>query len=288
MRRFFSSSGFKIFTVVVAALLAGTVAAAFSHNKTTPATSVTSVVFGPLQRFSAYLSDGLSKYSINFKSSASLSEENDNLEKEIDTLRGQLVEYEKTKKLLDLYKKTLGLKEDNSSLQFLPAAVIGRDAVNPFYSFTLNQGSNSKDKVSVNDPVIYGNCLVGKVVSVMPTRCIVQTLLNPAFNAGVYEIRSLEEGYITTTEELLKDGRCCLPKLDKTTAITPGGIVSTSGVGGLFPRDLFVGTVIEILDESTDISSYAVIEPGVKVGEVDYVLILTGFEGKLDTTRPGE
>ena len=286
MRRFFSSSGFKIFTVVVAALLAGTIAAAFSHHKTTPATSVTSAVFGPLQRFSAYISDGLSKYSINFKSSASLSEENKKLEKEIEDLRQQLVKYEQTKQLLDLYKKSLGLKDENPGFQFLSAAVVGRDALTPFRSFTLNQGS--ENKVSINDPVIYGDCLVGKVISVMPTRCVVQTILDPAFNAGVYEIRSHEEGFITTTGALSAKGFCRLTQLDKATEITPGGMVSTSGVGGLFPRDLFVGTVKEVLDETADISCYAVIEPGVDIGELDYVLILTDFKGKLDAAPAGE
>ena len=68
MRRFVKSTGFKIFLAVFAALLAGTVVAAVSNSKSAPQTSAAGTVFGPLQRFSSFVSNRLSDFSINFKS----------------------------------------------------------------------------------------------------------------------------------------------------------------------------------------------------------------------------
>ncbi len=67
--------------------------------------------------------------------------------------------------------------------------------------------------------------------------------------------------------------------LSKDTAVAVGGIVCTSGLGGIFPRDLIVGTVTEIKNETADVSLYAVIEPVVDVNTVNDVFIITDFEG---------
>jgi rod shape-determining protein MreC len=285
MRRFLRSTGFKIFLAVIATLLAGTIAAAVSHNNSTPATSVTSAVFGPLQRLSSFVSNGISNFSVNFKSSASLSGDNKKLENEIASLREQLVGFEQAKQKIKLYEEFLGVKEANPKDKFVSAAVIGRDAADLFHSFTLGKGS--LNGVSVNDPVMYGKYLVGVVTKVMPGQCLVSTLLNPAVNVSAYEVRTREAGFVTTTVALSKKGLCTLPGLVSTTAISPGGIVCTSGIGGIYPRDLIIGTVTEVLNDSSNISSYAVIKPGVKIENLEDVFILVDFEGKLSAAQAG-
>lgn len=286
MRRFFRSTGFKLFLIVAAALLAGTVFAAVSHNNSAPATSATSTVFGPLQRLSSYISDGLSGFSFNFKSAASLAQENKDLEDEIARLREQLVDFEQSKQKNKLYEEFLDIKLENPDYQFVSAAVIGRDPAELFGSFTLNRGT--LHGVSVNDPVLYGRYLVGVVVSVMPAHCKVHTLLNPEVNVSAYEVRTRETGFVTTTVELSGRGLCRMPGLVRTTAVSPGGIVSTSGIGGLFPRDLIIGTVTEVADDEADISSYAVIRPGVQADTLEDVFILVAFEGRQAQTEAGE
>ncbi len=286
MRRFYKSTGFKIFIAVVATLLVGTITAAVSHNNTTLSTSATSAVFGPLQRLSSFIANGISDFSFNFKSSASLSAENEKLQEGLAELRQQLVDYEQAKQKLALYEEFLGVKEDNPKDQFVSASVIGRDPADKLFSFTLSKGS--VHGVSVNDPVIFGKYLVGVVTSVMPTQCEVSTLLNPAVNVSAYEVRTRESGFVTTTLELSKKGLCKLPGLVGTTAVSPGGVVSTSGIGGIYPRDLIIGTVKEVVDDEANISSNAIIEPGVKIEKLEDVFILVSFEGQLSESQTGE
>ena len=60
MRQFFKSMPVKVFAVILAALLFGAVFASVSQNDTSPVTKVVSVVFMPLQKATAFVSEKLS------------------------------------------------------------------------------------------------------------------------------------------------------------------------------------------------------------------------------------
>ena len=176
------------------------------------------------------------------------------------------------------YKEFLELKEEHEDYEFAEAAVIGRDSADKFSTLTLNRGSAGG--IAVNDPVIYGKYLVGVVASVTPTQCVVNTILNPSVNVSAYETRTREVSYVTTTTQLSDEGHCSFTNLSAGTAVTDGGIVCTAGVGGVYPSDLIIGTVVDIVDASVDISASAIIEPGVDFSQLTDVFIITDFNGQ--------
>ena len=108
----------------------------------------------------------------------------------------------------------------------------------------MNCGSN--DGVKVNDPVISGEYLIGIVNEVTPTSCVVLSVTDPKVNAAAYEIRTGEMGYTETTSKLALNGLLKLTGLTKDTSVAVGGIVCTSGVGGIYPRGLIIGTVTAV------------------------------------------
>ena len=244
--KFYKSRTFKIFVGVLVVLIIGVAAAAAMHSGSSPANSVISTVFSPLQRASSFLAQKFSAFSINFKSSATLSKQVDELNKEIEDLQSQLVDYEQMKSQNALYKEFRG----------------------------------SNDGIAVNDPVIYGKYLVGVVTSVTLTQCTIKTILNPSVNTSAYEIRTRDLGFVTTTAAYAKNGLCTMPGLSSSTAVSPGGIVCTSGVGGIYPRDLIIGTVTKVEDSDTDISATAIIKPGADIASITDVFIITEFEGQ--------
>lgn len=278
MIRFLKSSAFKMFAVIAAALLAGSVFAVASRSGSSPLTSVTSVIFGPLSRLSSYVAAEFADIPVSFKSSSQLLKENEELQKKIDNLTDQLVDYEQLRHKNEFYQQFLEIKEEHSDYVFAEAAIIGRDAADTMGSFTLNKGS--AHGISVNDPVIYGKYLVGVISSVTPTQCTVNTILNPKVNVSAYEVRTRDLGYVTSTVALAQEGHCHMPGLASSTAVTAGGIVCTSGVGGIFPRDLIIGNIVDVVDGTVDISASAIIEPGVDFGEITDVFIITSFDGQ--------
>ncbi len=278
MRRFFKSSAFKIFAVVAAALLAGSVFATASRGGTSPLTAFTSFVFGPVHRFSAYVAGELKSLPISFRSSSTLSKELDEANKQVDTLMEQLVDYEQAKQKNKFYQQFLELKEEHDDFTFAEAAVVGRDSMDRLGTFTLNRGS--AHGISVNDPVIYGKYLVGVVTSVTLMQCTVETILNPNVNVSAYEVRTRGLGFVTTTVELSQEELCQMPGLPNSTAVTAGGVVCSSGVGGIYPRDLIIGTIVDVVDGTVDISASAIIKPGADISEITDVFIITNFLGQ--------
>lgn len=279
MFRFLKSTAFKIFAVIAAALLAGSVFAVVSRSGSSPLTSVTSFVFSPVSKLSSRVAAEFSKIPISFKSSTALAKEVESLQKQIDNLTEQLVELEQLRNKNALYREFLEIKEAHSDYIFAEAAIVGRDAADNLGTFTLNKGSASD--ISVNDPVIYGKYLVGVVAGVTPTQCTVNTILNPKVNVSAYEVRTRDLGFVTSTVSLAKDGHCHMPGLSSSTAVTAGGIVCTSGVGGIFPRDLIIGNIVDVVDGTVDISASAIIEPGIELSEITDVFVITSFDGQL-------
>jgi len=280
MRNFLRSTSFKILLTVVVVLLAGAIAAAALASGTSPLTSAVGTVFSPLSDAAAYISEKFDNFKGGFISSRSYMDRVEELEEQVADYQSKLVDYEKLQKQVEAYEKFLGVKEKNPDFQFVAGTVIGRDAADVFGSFVLNCGS--ADGVAVGDPVISGEYLIGIVNETSPTSCTVLSVCDPKFSAAAYEIRTGEAGYTQTTTKLGVQGILKLSGLERDTAVAEGGIVCTSGVGGVFPRGLIIGTVTTVQKEEGDISYYAEVKPEIEVSEVQDAFVITDFEGKGD------
>ncbi len=278
MRKFYQSSALKVFISVIVAIVLGAVIAALSHSNNTPLSSATSTVLSPLQSFSSYLSYKFSNFYDNFKSSATLAEENRNLKEQIEKYQEEVIDYNETKNKLDTYEDFLGVKEENPDFIFESATIISRDSTDLNESFSLNKGS--LDDISVNDPVIYGKNLVGVVVSVSPATCTVKTIANPDVNISIYESYTGEVGYSTGTGDSADRVYAKIPGLKKDTAISPNGIVCTTGSGGIYPKDLIVGTIVSIENSSDGISTHAAVRSALDLSALTEVFVIKEFDGQ--------
>ena len=280
MRNFLRSTSFKILLTVAVVLLAGAIAAAALASGTSPLTSAVGTVFSPLSDAAAYISEKFDNFKGGFISSRSYMDRVEELEEQVADYQSKLVDYEKLQKQVEAYEKFLGVKEKNPDFQFVAGTVIGRDAADVFGSFVLNCGS--ADGVAVGDPVISGEYLIGIVNETSPTSCTVLSVCDPKFSAAAYEIRTGEAGYTQTTTKLGVQGVLKLSGLERDTAVAEGGIVCTSGVCGVFPRGLIIGTVTTVQKEEGDISYYAEVKPEIEISEVQDAFVITDFEGKGD------
>lgn len=278
MRKFYQSSALKVFISVIVAIVLGAVIAALSHSNNTPLSSATSTVLSPLQSFSSYLSYKFSNFYDNFKSSATLAEENRNLKEQIEKYQEEVIDYNETKNKLDTYEDFLGVKEENPDFIFESAIIISRDSTDLNESFSLNKGS--LDDISVNDPVIYGKNLVGVVVSVSPATCTVKTIANPDVNISIYESYTGEVGYSTGTGDSKDKVYAKIPGLKKDTSISPNGIVCTTGSGGIYPKDLIVGTIVSIENSSDGISTHAAVRSALDISALTEVFVIKEFDGQ--------
>ena len=142
----------------------------------------------------------------------------------------------------------------------------------------LNTGSN--DGVSVGDPVIYGEYVIGVVKKVNFTTCVVYSILDPRVNVGAFESGTKEYGYVSGDPKLYNSNLCKLYGLNSTTSIVKGGIVCTSGAGGVFPNGLIIGEVEAVKSDEVSSAYYAEIKPFCLPNEVTDVFVITSFAGQ--------
>ncbi len=276
MKDFFDTWKFKIL-VIVAVFLVGIMAYAGANGRLTAAPQeLLSVVLTPLQKVTSALSGGAASVWEKYTSIDDVMDRNEQLEAENAELRQQMVDYDRIKAENDAYKALARIQDTNSEASYVSAFVIGRDPLDEFGGFTLDQGST--DGVAVNDAIISDRgYLLGVVVEVDATSCKVMTILHPSFNAAGVISRTRENGIITGSADYAADGQCMLTNLDRATEARKGDQVITTGLGGVFPANLLVGTVQEVVPEQSGKSSSAVILPGADPRTVKHVFIVTEY-----------
>lgn len=276
MKDFFDTWKFKIL-VIVAVFLVGIMAYAGANGRLTAAPQeLLSVVLTPLQKVTSALSGGAASVWEKYTSIDDVMDRNEQLEAENAELRQQMVDYDRIKVENDAYKALARIQDTNSEASYVSAFVIGRDPLDEFGGFTLDQGST--DGVAVNDAIISDRgYLLGVVVEVDATSCKVMTILHPSFNAAGVISRTRENGIITGSADYAADGQCVLTNLDRATEARKGDQVITTGLGGVFPANLLVGTVQEVVPEQSGKSSSAVILPGADPRTVKHVFIVTEY-----------
>lgn len=276
MKDFFDTWKFKIL-VIVAVFLVGIMAYAGANGRLTAAPQeLLSVVLTPFQKVTSALSGGAASVWEKYTSIDDVMDRNEQLEAENAELRQQMVDYDRIKAENDAYKALARIQDTNSEASHVSAFVIGRDPLDEFGGFTLDQGST--DGVAVNDAIISDRgYLLGVVVEVDATSCKVMTILHPSFNAAGVISRTRENGIITGSADYAADGQCMLTNLDRATEARKGDQVITTGLGGVFPANLLVGTVQEVVPEQSGKSSSAVILPGADPRTVKHVFIITEY-----------
>ena len=278
MQKFFKSWSFKILCGLAVFAVAIMIRAAASGSAEVFLSQAVSVISQPFLKASTAVTNSVGEFLDRFANA----EENYlrvlELEEQLREANQKLIGAEQDKRENEQFRSFLGLKETNPDYEFEPATVIGRDSTNRFYSFTIDRGS--LHGVEEADPVITADGLVGIVWEVGLTYSHVRTILDISVEAGVYDISTRDSGIVTGDISLSAEGLCKLKYLPRESGIASGNLIVTSGIGGVFPKDLPVGTVKSIEVDHSGLSLTAVIEPSADIENVTDVLVIKSFDGQ--------
>lgn len=275
MKNLFKSTQFRIIAGVIILLLAGMLLCAANGHGETAQSTVIGTVFTPAHWAAGKISDGIGRLTGSAKGNAEYDAKIDELQNQLGELQNQLADYENLKSQNELYRQALELKDEDDKFEFVEASVIGRDSANPYCSFTISKGT--ANGVEDGYAVLYGKYLIGIIKKAYPTYSVVTTIIDPDFSASAYDINTKELSYVTGDAKLADNGFCKFENLDSATKITYGSIIATAGISSTMPKGIVIGTVKEINNEDTNISTYASIEPGTDIKKVDSCLVLTGY-----------
>lgn len=204
--------------------------------------------------------------------------ENEKLKKENADLRAQLVDYYDTLTENSRLWKFYDLKKENPQYTLVPSMVLRRDSNDDFYSFTLDKGTTSD--ISVNDPVVSPNGVVGWVSEVDLNTCKVVTLLSPQTSIGAIDNKRHDTGVVSGNAKYCDKNLTTMQKLNADHKIKKGDIITTTGIGGLYPKGLIIGKVTDICYDTYNTSYYAVVEPYDEIKKLTELAIITDFTGQ--------
>lgn len=148
------------------------------------------------------------------------------------------------------------------------ASVIGRSLLPTQQTVLLNRGA--ADGLAMGSVIVDVEGVIGRVLDVQPTTCLVLLLTDPESRlAGLVE-RSRETGLLVGQGQ----GRCEFIYLDADADLVEGDRVVTAGLGGSFPKGLLLGTVQRILRDDTLGTTTAIVRPGARLSRLESVLCL--------------
>ncbi len=166
--------------------------------------------------------------------------ENKLLKEEVTTLRTKhslleeaAAENERLNTLLGFNKKF--------SYELISARAVVREPSYVYRSVVINVGR--KQGVSRFVPVVNKLGVVGKVVQAMPNISLVQLLRDPAERISVMIKKNQVVGILETV-----DSKSFFVQYRKYADVVAGDTIVTSGLGGIYPKGLNVGTVKTIKD----------------------------------------
>lgn len=277
MKDFFHTKGFKILVGIVFIMFGLLLYSASIGNSLTA--NILGFLSVPMQKVSTVVTNNAKVTAQNAAlSPEKIKAENQKLEEENRKLREELIDYYEIKQKNAQYLSVLDLKKQHKDFQMVSGAVIGRDPNDVFYSFSIDQGSLAG--ISKNDPVITSDGVVGWVSQVYATSSKVTTLFSPETKIGAMSKRTRDSGVISCNIKLADKSLVKLGYLTAQTKIKKGDIITTTGLGGIFPKDLPIGTAEEIKNENYDVSLYATVKPFADVKNLRDVFVITKFLGQ--------
>ncbi len=278
MKHFFKTVGFKILGAVALVLVGVMIYAASTVGISTFFASAAGVIVTPLQSAVTAVSDAVSGLFGGIGNANTLQAQLDALQKENRELREQLVDYDEMKLQNEWYNQILSLHENNPTYTFADGKVITMDPSDPFCNFSTNAGSAVG--VSVGDPVVTADGLVGIVHEVGLTYSKVRTILDPALKASASISRTDESGYTGGSLHLAEEGLLRINYLERSSSVVSGDFVITSGLGGVFPSGLLIGRVKSVSADTDGMTLYGLVEPFVDLRNTKRVMVITSFQGQ--------
>ena len=222
----------------------------------------------PLLLVESQMADDASDFLHNYFDLVDVREENLRLKQTLTQLEGQqrrMAELEaENRHLADLLEL-----RDALGTTAIAANVIGSDATGLSRTLMLSEGG--RQGLRRDMAVISVDGVVGKLIAVSHDAARVLLISDHNSALDAFDQRSRARGIIAGVVE---DG-LAMKYVERSEDIKPGDIIVTSGLDGIFPRGLLVGTVARVSREGPGLFLNIEVKAAVDFRELEQVMILT-------------
>ena len=224
----------------------------------------------PVQNGLTYLKNKVSGNSTFFSDISNLKTENQELKNKNSQLEQSLRELENIRTENETLKEYLGLTEKYGEYKTIPGYVIDKDISN--YSKTIIINIGKKDGIEENMTVIADEGLVGHIVSVTDNTAKVRTIVDTS--SSVSCLMSTSKDSIVCKGTLDSSSELKAMYISTEANVVQGDSVDTSGLGGIYPKGIHVGTIKKIVTTKNITDRYALVETAVDFSKLNTVLVV--------------
>lgn len=224
-------------------------------------------VIGPFQTAISHASNYVSGFWGKYLALLDVRRENEQLRQELLKYKIANIEYREAVATNVRLQKLLELKESLPP-PTLTAEIIGKDPSLWFRTLTINRGSS--DGVEKGMPVVTVEGVVGQVLTSSPNYSKVLLATDPNSAIDVITQKTRVQGIVKG----LGREAFALHYVLKSAVVEKDDYVLTSGLGGVFPKGLMVGTVSGIKKSRRGMFQDIEIEPAVDFSQLEYLIII--------------
>jgi rod shape-determining protein MreC len=182
-------------------------------------------------------------------------------------------------------RQLLGLSHRLSS-PYVAAEVLHQPQATDGRTLLLSAGS--RDGVAAFDPVVAPEGLIGVVLSAAPRTSIVMTWAHPEFRVSAFTVSGNAAGVVAPSPSGAGEGALEFRGVPYRDSVSVGTLVLSSGLGGVYPKGIPVGTVTGIVSEQAGWERVYRLLPAANPGSAAHVLVLTSPNGDLARAFPSD
>jgi rod shape-determining protein MreC len=195
----------------------------------------------------------------------------DRLEREREEARLQTARATELARENDRLRAQLGLPRQ-LPWRLKLASVVARDPANWWRSIQIDAGL--RDGVTTNCPVFTAEGLVGRVSETGWTHSRVVLLGDPDCRVSAMIEETRDTGVIAPSSSSPLDNIMVdLGFLSRNSALRPGQRVVTSGLGGIFPKGLYIGQIVDHRSVDFGLYNEARVRVAVKMNSIEEVWV---------------
>jgi len=249
-----------------------------SQNRTLdPLQNTSLTIAAPVENGLRELADSISDF---FKGAFNrdLERENERLREEIELLQTKIATGEDAQRRAQELEEALGVKQGRPEDQFVVADIIAQDPSGLKRALAIDRGA--QDGLDEGMVVLSkGGGLVGTVSRVYEDFAWLRLITDPNSAVNVVVLSEGEEGGSLARGVATGGlrGDLTLEMLPADAKIGEGDLVTTSGLGGNYPRALLLGSAKSVEEKPQAVFRKATLEPAVDLSTLDTVLVITSF-----------
>lgn len=257
-----------IITIVILVLLV--ILTNVNRDNLSYAESFATTIIMPIQNAFTMLKHKITGDTEFFTNLDTLKNENEQLKQRNNELETQVRELEVLKAENSKLQEYANLSEKYQDYETIAAYVIDKDVSNYSSNIIINVGS--KQGVEKNMTVIADKGLVGHVISVTDSTAKVQVIVDSA--SSVSAMISTSEESIICKGSVDNDKVLNASYIDTSSELLVGDSVVTSGLGGIYPKGITIGTIKQVVNTSNITDRYAIVDTAVDFSKLYTVLVV--------------